>query len=251
MDIIEINPELCKRWQFADRSNFEFGDTHKLGTDIKNNGQVEPVIVRKSNDPKFKYEVIAGSRRHKACLEHEIPLKAIVKNISDQEAFFMQLRENEKQPISDYSRGINFKKLIDNNKSNVEELARINQCSKEKIYHLLSFASVPTQIWDSVANMSKISSRTASTINTLAKKGDQYISALIEIAEEIRKGSGSNTVEKLVNTIVNGEQKINDQKQIISKDGNVIGKWVKNTIVFDKSFKVNQKNIEDLLTAYL
>ena len=26
MDIIEINPQLCKRWQFADRSNFEFGD---------------------------------------------------------------------------------------------------------------------------------------------------------------------------------------------------------------------------------
>ncbi|MCF6765782.1 ParB/RepB/Spo0J family partition protein [Thiotrichales bacterium 19S3-7] len=251
MDIIEINPQLCKRWQFADRSNFEFGDTLKLGTDIKNNGQVEPVIVRKSNDSKFKYEVIAGSRRHRACLETDILMKAIVKNISDQEAFFMQLRENEKQPISDYSRGMNFKKLIDSGKSTVEELSKINQCSKEKIYHLLSFASVPTQIWDAVANMSKVSCRSASTINALAKKGDQYVSALIDIAEEIRKGAGSRKIENLVNTIVNGEQKIDDQRQIVSKEGNVIGKWVKNTIVFDKSFTVNQKDIEDLLTEYL
>ena len=99
--------------------------------------------------------------------------------------------------------------------------------------------------------MSKVSCRSASTINALAKKGDQYVSALIEIAEEIRKGAGSRKIENLVNTIVNGEKKIDDQRQIVSKDGNVIGKWVKNTLVFDQSFKVNQKDIEDLLTAYL
>ena len=174
-------------------------------------------------------------------------MKAIVKNISDQEAFFMQLRENEKQPISDYSRGMNFKKLIDNEKATVEKLATINQCSRDKIYHLLSFANVPTQIWDAVANMSKVSCRSASTINALAKKGDQYINALIAISEEIRKGAGCRKIEKLVNEIVHGEQKIDDQRQIVSKDGNIIGKWVKNTLVFDPTFKVDQAEIEEFL----
>ncbi|MCF6777624.1 ParB/RepB/Spo0J family partition protein [Thiotrichales bacterium 19X7-9] len=251
MDIIEIKPENCKRWQFADRSTFEFGDINKLGLDIKNNGQVEPVIVRKSTDSNFKYEVIAGSRRHRACLEAGIALKAIVKDISDQEAFFMQLRENEKQPISDYSRGMHFKKLIDSDKSSVAELAKLNQCSKDKIYDLLSFANVPSQIWEAVTNMSKVSCRSASVINALAKKGDNYISALIEIAEEIRKGAGCRKIEKLVNEIVHGQQQTVNTKEIISKDGTVIGKWVKNSIVFDDSFKVNQEEIEEILVSFL
>ena len=47
-----------------------------------------------------------------------------------------------------------FKNLIDNEKTSVAELAQLMQCSKEKIYHLLSFADVPNQIWDAVTNMS-------------------------------------------------------------------------------------------------
>lgn len=251
MNIISIKPEQCRRWHFADRSAFEFGDIHKLGLDIKNNGQVEPVIIREIENDQFKYEVIAGSRRHKACLEMGLPLKAIVKNVSDHEAFFMQLRENEKQPISDYSRGIHFNSLVENNKATVAELAQLMQCSKEKIYHLLSFANVPSQIWDAVTNMSKVSCRSASTINTLANKGEQYISALIEIAEEIRKGAGSKRIENMVNQIIYGEQKIEANRQIRSKDGAVIGHWVKNGIVFDSGFRINQNKIEEILSTFL
>ena len=249
MNIIEIAPDQCKRWQYADRSAFEFGDIHKLGLDIKNNGQVEPVIVREIQDDKFKYEVIAGSRRHKACLEMELPLAAIVKNVSDNDAFFMQLRENEKQPISDYSRGLHFKNLIDNEKTTVAELAQLRQCSKEKIYHLLSFADVPNQIWDAVANMSKVSCRSASTIKRLAKKGEKYISALIEIAEEIRKGAGRNRIEKMVNEIVHGEQKLETNRVIEAEDGRVIGRWVKKTIVFESDVNIDQQKLEALIIA--
>jgi ParB family chromosome partitioning protein len=46
MQIIEINPRDCTRWKYADRSHFEFGNTGSLSEDIKENGQVEPVIVR-------------------------------------------------------------------------------------------------------------------------------------------------------------------------------------------------------------
>ena len=247
MNIIEIAPDQCKGWQYADRSAFEFGDIHKLGLDIKNNGQVEPVIVREIQDDKFKYEVIAGSRRHKACLEMELPLAAIVKNVSDNDAFFMQLRENEKQPISDYSHGLHFKNLIDNEKTTVAELAQLMQCSKEKIYHLLSFADIPNQIWDAVTNMSKVSCRSASTIKRLARKGEQHISALIEISEEIRKGAGHNRIEQMVNSIVHGEQKIETNRTIETEDGTVIGHWVKNGIIFDGGFNINQKKIEELL----
>lgn len=251
MNIIVINPKKCKRWQYADRSAFEFGDIHKLGLDIKNNGQVEPVIVRNIENNKYEYEIIAGSRRHKACFEMGLSLSAIVKNVSDHDAFFMQLRENEKQPISDYSRGIHFSNLIKNQKTTVADLAQLMQCSKEKIYNLLSFSKVPVSIWDAVTNMSKISCRSASTISNLAKKGKQYISALIEIAEEIRKGAGCNRIEAMINEIIHGKKKIEINRKIQGKDGTVIGRWVKNGIVFDSGFNVNQTKIENFLISSL
>ena len=40
MEIIEVDPRVCKRWQYADRNSFEFGDTNILAEDIKRNGQI-------------------------------------------------------------------------------------------------------------------------------------------------------------------------------------------------------------------
>ena len=75
-----INPKDCRRWQYADRSSFEMGDLFLLAEDIKQNGQIEPIIVRSlKGSSELKYEVIAGSRRWQACLQHNLPLKAIVR----------------------------------------------------------------------------------------------------------------------------------------------------------------------------
>ena len=63
---------------------FEFGDLSILAESIRKHGQIEPVYVRALQDhPKFKYEVLAGSRRWKACLNEDLTMKAIVNNVSD------------------------------------------------------------------------------------------------------------------------------------------------------------------------
>jgi len=48
-----------------------------LSQDIIKNGQIEPVILRKSQNPQYKYEIIAESHRWKACLEAGILLKGL------------------------------------------------------------------------------------------------------------------------------------------------------------------------------
>ena len=122
---------------------------------------------------------------------------------------------------------------------------------KNKVYDLISFANVPTQIWDSVTNMSKVSCRSASTINALSKKGENYISALIEISDDIRKGAGSKRIESMVNEIVHGEKLLKTARQIFAKDGTLIGKWKKNSIVFDSGFNLDPERIENMLSNAL
>ena len=83
MKIIIIDPRNCSKWKFANRSFFEYGYINDLAEDIKKNGQIEPVYARELKTGKYKYEVIAGSRRLQACLNSGLMLKAYICDVSD------------------------------------------------------------------------------------------------------------------------------------------------------------------------
>jgi len=159
-------------------------------------------------EPKHKYEIIAGSRRWKACLEAGILLKGIVQNLSDEQAAVAQIKENQQLSICDYSKGVYYARLIKEKKMTIEKLAESIGCSKPKLHNFLNFEKVPQVIWDAVGNLSRISSRTASTIYALSQKGKNYVAALVDLADEIRKGAGSRTLEQRVMEVVKGKNNL-------------------------------------------
>ena len=245
-----IDPKECRNWKFDDRSGFEYGDIYSLGLDIKNNKQIEPVVARTYRDG--KYEIIAGSRRWKACLELELPLLARIMKLSDEEATLHQIKENEKQPISDYSKGIHFAKLIEAKITTIEKIAQMQNYSKQKAYGFLAFSKVPNVIWDAVVDMSKVSSRSAQTIYAISNKGQEYVDALITIAEEIRKGAGAKKIEALVMQIISGETtEIESRKEIFNNKGDIIGYWVKNGIAFNNDVVIDQSKLEQAIVRAL
>jgi len=251
MQIIEVDPRKCIRWKFADRSGFEFGDIFALSQDILKNGQIEPAILRKSADHPDQYEVIAGSRRWKACLEAQIPLKGILQNLSDEQAAIAQIKENQQLPLCDYSKGIYYSKLLAEKKITLTSLAESIGCSRAKLDNYLAFEKVPSDIWDAVGNLSRVSSRSAATIYSLSKKGKDYIAALIDLAEEIRKGTGCKTLEKKVMLAVHGPNgTIEYQESILLPSGQPIAKWTKNGLLFAKDIPLNQTEIADALVKY-
>ena len=139
MEVIKVDPRECTKWKYADRSFFEYGDPNILAEDIKRNGQIEPVYVRcLDNDKDFKYEVIAGNRRFQACLSANIQMKAIICDVSDYEASVIQFKENEKIALSDYSRGMSFAKLKEDEKLTNDDLGAITGYSRSKIQNFLA-----------------------------------------------------------------------------------------------------------------
>jgi len=252
MEIIEVNPHECISWQYADRSYFEFGDIDLLAESIKKHGQIEPVYLRELKDnPDFKYEVLAGSRRLRACTSHHLKLKGIICNVSDTEASIIQIKENDKTPISEYSMGICFAKLKEDNKLTQEQLAKVVGCSRRKIQNLLSFAKVDKEIWDAVSNMSKVSAKSAETICVLAKKSDAHKNALIEIADEIRKGIGSKTIQQLVDEVVlGGAHEEIDGDLIQSSTGQVFATWQKGKLSFSNNINLDKKALNSHLLKF-
>ena len=251
MEVIKIDPRLCTRWQYADRSSFEFGDVNVLAEDIKRNGQITPVFVRAlSGNDKFKYEVIAGSRRLQACLASDIPMSAILTDVSDTEAATIQIKENEQFGLSEFSRGLSFARLKKDGKLTQERLAEVTGCSRKKIQSLLCFEKVDKDIWHAVSNMSKVSARAAETIFVISKKSKAHKEALIEIAEEIRKGAGSVRIEKMVNQIVLGDVAGQEEEPITSSNGQVLACWKKGSLVFSKNLNIDRRTINKLIIEH-
>ncbi len=250
MKIFTLNPRDCTRWHYADRSSFEFGDISALAEDIKRNGQIEPVLVRKSKDNHYQYEIIAGSRRWKACLEADLQLKAILHDVSDEQASIIQIKENQSLDLCDYSKGIYYAKILQDQKMTQEKLTQNINLSRRKLQNFLCFNKVPQAIWDAVGNISRVSSRTAYTIYTLSKN-QQCIPILIELADEIRKGIGSIRLENLVNQILSGKDSTAlKSKTITMTSGVIIGSWKNNTIKLSKDLNIDQDKFLQYLAKF-
>lgn len=240
MQIVTVDPKDCIRWKYADRGNFEFGDVVELADDIRKNGQIEPVHLRLcKNDPKFKYEIIAGSRRWKACLDAELPLKAVIDDVTDEHAAIIQIKENQGLDICDYSKGIYYTRLVEDLNITQVQLAKNLGISRQKLINYLYFAKIPKEIWDAVCNVTKVTSRTACTIFSLSQKGTKYIEALIECADDIRKGIGSTSLEQLILSKVKNDTTISHFPLAID-DGTIVGTWKNGDFKLNKDTNINK-----------
>lgn len=242
MHIVTVDPKDCTRWKYADRGNFEFGDVIELASDIKKNGQIEPVHLRLcKNDSKFKYEIIAGSRRWKACLDAELPLKAVIEDVTDEHAAIIQIKENQGLDICDYSKGMYYTRLLADLSITQGHLAKNLGISRQKLVNYLHFAKIPKELWEAVGNVTKVTSRTASSIFALSQKGSKYIEALIECADDIRKGIGAYSLEKLILSKVKSDATILPHFPLTLADGTVVGIWKNDRFKLNKDLNVNKE----------
>ena len=213
-DILSLQVEDCILWANKDRKECDLGDLQSLAQDIKDNGQIQPGIVRPIKNEDGKYEVIVGERRFRACKIAQLNFKAISRNVTDQEAAVLQAAENlNRKDLSDYSRGVNYSLLIKNKVFTRNELCEKLKISKAQLSEFLSFSEIPNEILSKITNLSAVSSYVASLIRANSKKGQEYISAIIAICPKISQGIGSNKF----NLYLKQEMGLVHEKQNLSK----------------------------------
>jgi len=93
--VISIEPGLIEGSKIADRIPAEVDrDLESLVASIAENGQQVPILVRPHPEKAGRYQIAYGRRRLRAAIELGLPVKAIVKAMSDQELVIAQGREN-------------------------------------------------------------------------------------------------------------------------------------------------------------
>ena len=222
-DMVSIDPNLCVNWAYSDRNDFELGDIDELAEDIKKNGQLQPVIVRKVPSLDDRYEIIAGERRWRACSLAGVPLKAIVTDSNDTDCLVIQTSENKKKSLSLFSLSKVYMRMMKDKNISQNKMAELLNIPKGSFSQILSFNKVPNEIWATVKDMSNISARTANYIARECEKGNDYVQAFQSLSEYIREGRGidflSNKIDKYFSNKKQNRSRTLVQK---NKDGKVL-----------------------------
>ena len=148
---LDIRKILLPRYTFINSSHVDL-NISELAESIKQNGLLQPIIVRINGD---KFEVVAGSRRYLAC--KQIGLRKIMCHIvelNDKEAYEIYLNENiHRKSLEPIEEARAFKTyVIDFGWGGISHLATKIGKSPSYVYKRLSLLDLPNDMILSIQN---------------------------------------------------------------------------------------------------
>ena len=133
------------------RRNFDEGALDELADSIKQNGVLQPILVRKIGTT---YQIVAGERRYQAAKKaglKEVPV--IIREISDEDVFKLALIENlQRSDLNPIEEAQGFKRLIDEQGLTQEELGKVLSKSRSAIANTIRLLDLPQEVQDYMAD---------------------------------------------------------------------------------------------------
>jgi len=201
IDKIEANP-------LQPRKNFDESKIEELSESIKENGIIQPIIVRKTDE---KYEIIAGERRYRAAKQAKLSkIPVIVKEAEDEKSLEIAVIENiQREDLNPVEEGEAYKLLIEKYGYTQEKLAQKLGKKRTTITNKLRILKLPQDIKNAIKN-GDISSGHARAMLSIESELEQA-----EIAKQIIEENLSvRNVEDIVKTKKTNikKEKVNDRR---------------------------------------
>ena len=156
---IETNKVSIKdivRNKFQPRKNFNKDSLQELTSSIKEQGIIQPIVVRPDKSINGKYEIIAGERRWLASQNaglHEVPV--VILDVDDVKSLEFAIVENvQRQDLNPIEESRGYKKLVDDFSYNQDKLSKFIGKSRSYIANSLRLLSLPEEILEMVENKS-------------------------------------------------------------------------------------------------
>ena len=148
---IETNKVSIKdltRNKFQPRKNFSKENLEELTNSIKEQGVIQPIVVRPDKSSDGKYEIIAGERRWLASQNaglHEVPV--VVLDVDDVKSLEFAIVENvQRQDLNAVEEARGYQKLVNDFSYNQEKLSQFIGKSRSYIANSLRLLSLPDEV---------------------------------------------------------------------------------------------------------
>ena len=136
------------RNKFQPRKNFSKESLKELSNSIKEQGVIQPIVVRPNKSTEGKYEIVAGERRWLASQNaglHEVPI--VVLNVGDAKSLEFSIVENvQRQDLNPIEEARGYQRLIDEFNYNQDKLSNFIGKSRSYIANSLRLLALPEAI---------------------------------------------------------------------------------------------------------
>ena len=220
------------------RKSFKDEDLKELSSSIKNQGLIQPIIIKPIKDD--QYQIIAGERRWRACQlngMHEV--ECVIKNLDDTNVIEAALIENiQREDLNVIEEANAYKGLIDIKGINNENLAKLIGKSSSHVSNILRLLELDIKIQQMVINGDLSMGHARALIgvpNAIAKANE-----IIEKKLSVRQ------IEKITSEFKKNKIKKNN------KDPNIVDleKELSDKIGLKTSIQFNESGSSGSLTLY-
>ena len=142
------------RNKYQPRKSFNQENLDELTNSIKERGIIQPIIVRKSVDQKFKYEIIAGERRWLAAQNaglHEVPV--VITEADDLKSLEFAIVENvQRIDLNVIEEAQGYQRLINDFSYDQNNVAQFIGKSRSHVSNCLRLLNLPNEVVDLIRN---------------------------------------------------------------------------------------------------
>ena len=198
--------------KYQPRKIFDEDNLNDLTNSIKERGILQPIIVRKSNDDKFKFEIIAGERRWLAAQKaglHTVPV--VFTEADDLKSLEFAIVENvQRHDLNPLEEAQGYRRLIDEFAYDREKVSKFIGKSRSHIANTLRLLTLPDTIIKLIESQ-KLSAGHAKILVGL-ENASFVANKIVEKKLSVRQA------ESFVKIFKNKRQKPNNVKDVNIKD---------------------------------
>ena len=189
---LNIDISLISVSPYQPRTNFDEDNLKSLIESIREQGIIQPILIRKLT--KNKYELIAGERRLRAAkiLGHKT-IPGIIKTITDEVAAIYALLENvQRENLNPIEEAVGLEKLIQEFKFTQEQLSKKTGKSRSHIANLIRLLSLDQYVID-LLSQKKIDMGHARALLSLSHSSQKFYADKV-----VKQKLSVRAIEKLV-----------------------------------------------------
>ena len=142
------------RNKYQPRKNFNQENIDELTNSIKERGIIQPIVVRKSENLKSKYEIIAGERRWIAAQKaglHEVPV--VITEADDLKSLEFAIVENvQRIDLNVIEEAQGYQRLIDDFSYDQSKVAQFIGKSRSHVANCLRLLNLPSEVVNLIKN---------------------------------------------------------------------------------------------------
>lgn len=185
-DIFQVNVDHISPCPFQPRKHFSEAELDELATSIRQNGVLQPIIVRQTNND--IYEIIAGERRWRACKKAGVRfIPVIVKEASDKEVLHYAIIENiQRENLTAIEEADSYEKLRIEYNYTHEELAQVLGKSRSYISNVLRLNTLDSQVKEEIQAKGISAGHARALVGLTQDEQTQLIQEIVQNALSVR-----------------------------------------------------------------